>query len=119
MHELFIIGRILLGGYFIYSGFGHLFKLSMLAGYAKSKHIPAPTLAVAVSGLILLIGGLGILFHFHMTIGILLLEIFLIITTLVMHQFWNVKDPAARMNEMINFNKNIALIGALLMIIAK
>lgn len=119
MQEIYVIGRILLGGYFIYSGIGHFMGLTAMAGYAKSKHIPAPTLAVALSGLMLLAGGLSILFNAWMVTGILILEAFLLIATFTMHQFWTVKDPMARMSETIGFSKNLALIGALLMIASK
>ncbi|PYX43720.1 MAG: hypothetical protein DMG79_21825, partial [Acidobacteria bacterium] len=32
----------------------------------------------------------------------------------VMHNFWNVQDPQQRMSEMINFTKNMALLGSAL-----
>jgi uncharacterized membrane protein YphA (DoxX/SURF4 family) len=119
MQEFYLIGRILLGGYFIYSGIGHFMGLTAMAGYAKSKHIPAPTLSVALSGLMLLLGGLSILLNFWMVTGVLILEVFLIVATLTMHQFWTIKDPMARMSETIGFSKNVALIGSLLMIASK
>jgi uncharacterized membrane protein YphA (DoxX/SURF4 family) len=42
---------------------------------------------------------------------------FLIPVTLTMHRFWDVEDPQQRMNEMINFSKNMALVGAALMMV--
>ncbi len=119
MESIFIIGRILLGGYFIFSGVNHFTNIGMLTGYAKSKHLPAAKLAVALSGLILILGGLTILLNFWNILGLWALIVFLVVTTLVMHQFWTIKDPQARMGDMINFNKNIALIGALLLLIVK
>ena len=35
-----------------------------------------------------------------------------------MHNFWAVQDPAQKMNDMINFTKNWALIGYTLIMIA-
>ena len=32
----------------------------------------------------------------------------------MMHDFWNIEDPAQRQNEMINFSKNMALMGGAL-----
>lgn len=117
MEALFIIGRIILGGYFIWGGVSHFLRLDSMSGYAKSRHIPAPKLSVALSGLMLLVGGLTILFNFYTVIGLWLLIIFLLVTTLTIHQFWTEKDPMRKMGETINFNKNFALIGALLLII--
>jgi hypothetical protein len=31
-----------------------------------------------------------------------------------MHDFWKAEDPAQRMNDMINFSKNLALLGGAL-----
>lgn len=119
MLALFIIGRILLGGFFIYSGVNHFAKLNGMTGYAKAKRLPFPALAVGLSGLMLLVGGLMILFNFHIIIGFWILVIFMVFATLTMHQFWMEKDPAHRQAESIGFLKNIALIGALLMMIAR
>jgi uncharacterized membrane protein YphA (DoxX/SURF4 family) len=41
---------------------------------------------------------------------------FLVPVTLQMHRFWEVEDQHARMNETINFMKNMALAGAALML---
>ena len=118
MYALFIIGRILLGGYFIYNGVSHFIQLESLAGYARSKNVPAPKFAVGLTGIMLLIGGLSILLNMYMREGMIILAIFMIGVTAMMHPFWVVKDPAARMNEQIGFMKNLAILGALLMMIA-
>ena len=91
----------------------------MMTGYAKSKGVPVPHLAVTVSGLLLLLGGLSILFRFHMHLGIILVVICLLGMTFMMHKFWNEKDGAARMSDKVGFMKNIALIGALLMLFVR
>lgn len=117
MVYLFILGRVLLGGYFIMSGFNHLKHLEMLTGYAQSKGIPMPKASVAVSGLMLLLGGLGILLGVWVNIAVLLISVFLIVTTFKMHQYWKVAEPMTKMGEQINFNKNLALLGAVLMLL--
>ena len=50
-------------------------------------------------------------------IGIAAAALFLIPVTLVMHQFWK-EEGAARMADMINFTKNFALMGSVLMLAA-
>lgn len=76
-----------------------------------------PKLAVVVSGLMLLVGGLSVLFNSYPFIGMLLIVLFLIPTTFIMHAFWKAQDPIQKMNERISFFKNLALIGLLLMLI--
>lgn len=112
---LFLIGRIIVGGFFLMSGFSHFAKLSFMAGYAKSKGMPAPEVAVGGSGALLVLGGASMLLGYHPTIGAILLVVFLLAASFGIHNFWTVKDPQAKMNEQINFLKDIALLGFVLM----
>ncbi|MFZ1019541.1 MAG: DoxX family membrane protein [Minisyncoccia bacterium] len=118
MFYLFILGRIILGGYFIMSGVNHFRHLKMLAGYAESKKVPMASTAVWFTGLMMLLGGLGILLGVWIEFSVLLLSVFLLVTTLMMHQYWTVSEPGAKMSEQINFMKNMALLGAVLMLLA-
>lgn len=111
------VGRIVFGGYFALMGFRHLSNVDMLAGYTKSKNVPSPKAAVIVSGLLLLIGGLGVVLNMYVPYAALLLLVFLVPTTLMMHAFWSVTDPASKMGDEINFMKNVALVGATLMLL--
>jgi len=114
----FIIGRIIVGCFFLMNAFNHFAQLNMMTGYAKSKGIPAPALAVGGSGALLLVGGLSLLLGYHPTIGAALLVIFLLGVSFGIHNFWTVQDQQARMGEMINFLKNMAILGLLLMTLA-
>lgn len=118
MIYLFILGRILLGGYFIKNGYNHFKNLEGLAGYTESKGVPLPKLAVFVTGLMLLLGGLGILLGVYVEWSVLLLSLFLLGTLFKMHRYWEVADPSVRMGEHVNFYKNIGLLGALLTLLA-
>lgn len=115
---LLLAGRILYGGFFLISGLNHFTKFSSYKPYVASKGVPAPSLAVLVSGLLILLGGLSVLFGFWTDIGLLLIAIFLVFATPPMHAFWKATDPMARMNELINFEKNVALLGATFMMAA-
>ncbi len=117
MDVLFLVGRIFYSLIFLMSGFGHFAQLEPMAQYAQSKGVPAPKLATAGSGVLLLLGGLSVLLGFYPTIGLLLLIVFLVPTTLLMHNFWAVDDPMQRQMEMVNFLKNMALLGAALMLL--
>jgi putative oxidoreductase len=114
MEYIHVLGRVLFGGYFIYNGLNHLMKMKMLVGYAQSKNIPMASLAVPLSGLMLIYGGITYLFDFHAFSGSVILILFLLPVTFMMHNFWAIKDEQQKMNEMTNFMKNISLVGALL-----
>lgn len=116
MNALLILARILFVTIFISSGISHLTKLEAMAGYAKYKKVPAAKLSVVISGLMILIGGLYILFGVYADLGALLIAIFLIPTAFMMHGFWKESDATAKQHEMISFLKDLSLAGAALMI---
>lgn len=115
MSDLFLLGRVLLGGIFTYYGLNHFISTGAMAQYAASKGVPAPELAVIVSGTLLVAGGLSVLAGMWPHIGAACLGLFLIGVTPVMHNFWDMADPAQRMNEMAHFMKNMALLGSVMM----
>ena len=45
-----LLGRAVFGGYFLYNGINHFLQRRNLAGYAEMKGVPKPSLAVEVSG---------------------------------------------------------------------
>lgn len=116
MDILLIVGRVLFALIFINSGIAHLTKLNDMTGYAQFKKVPAPKLAVIVTGLMLIVGGLYIALGVYADLGALLLAIFLVPTAFMMHNFWTIQDPQAKQGEMINFFKNLSLAGAALII---
>jgi len=118
MEIAFLIGRIIVGVYFLFNATNHFMQLEMMSGYAGSKGVPAPKLAVAGSGLLLLVGGLSILLGYQPLIGVIAIALFLLPTTFMMHNFWVVEDPQMKMAEMVNFMKNMALLGSALMFLA-
>src|SRR5215469_2015496 len=113
-----LIGRVIVGCFFIMNGFNHFMKLNMMTGYAKSKGLPAPALAVGGSGVFLFLGGLSLLLGYHPTIGAALLVTFLLGVSFGIHNFWTVQDQQAKQVEMTNFLKNMAILGLLLMTVA-
>lgn len=111
-----VVGRVLFSMMFIMSGMNHLMKLNDTSAYVKSKGVPAPKALTAVSGLMIMVGGVLVLLGWHRFIGAGLIAIFLFPTAIIMHAFWKETDPAARMNEMAHFMKDMAMAGAALLI---
>jgi uncharacterized membrane protein YphA (DoxX/SURF4 family) len=110
-----LIGRIVFSFFFIFSGFNHLTKLSQYAQYAGASGVPAPTLLTAISGLMILAGGLSILLGIKPRWGALLIAAFLVPAAFTVHKFWGITDPMMAANQTAHFWKNIALTGACLM----
>ena len=117
MELTFLIGRILYGGFFVVMGMNHFTKFSAMAGYASSKRVPFPSVAVVVTGLMIVFGGLGIVTGVYVQLAVLLIVIFLFFVTITMHNFWAVNDGQEKMLQMVHFLKTLALLGAGLMML--
>ncbi|HZR22811.1 MAG TPA: DoxX family protein [Vicinamibacterales bacterium] len=115
MRPLFLLGRAIFGGYFLYNGINHFVNEEMMSQYAAAKGTAAPDAAVTTSGAMLVAGGLSVLAGLKPRHGLAAIIGFLIPVSLQMHRFWDEQDPQKRMAETINFTKNMALVGAALM----
>jgi uncharacterized membrane protein YphA (DoxX/SURF4 family) len=118
MDVVALVGRILFALLFLGSAFGHFTQSDQMAGYAQSKRVPAPRVAVLGTGVLQLIGALLVALGVWGDLGALLLVVFLIPTAVIMHGFWAETDPTARQTEMTQFLKDISLAGAALTLIA-
>jgi putative oxidoreductase len=112
----FVVGRILFSWIFILSGIAHLTQAQAMSQYAAMFKVPQPKLAVIVSGLMILAGGLSILVGFEVEAGATLLVIFLVAAAIYMHPFWGVPDPMQHATQRAHFMKNLSLAGAALLI---
>ena len=110
---MFIAGRALVGLFYIFTGANHFLDLNAMRNYAGSMGVPFPTAAVILSGLLLLVAGITFLIGLKPEIGILSLTVFYIPVSFMMHPFWSMTGQTAQ-TEMINFIKNMALLGSAL-----
>ncbi|MCS7235319.1 MAG: DoxX family membrane protein [Armatimonadota bacterium] len=118
METLFLIGRIVVGAFYLFNAFNHFSRTEMLTGYAASKGVPAPRAMVLLTGVLLLVGGLSVLLGAYPRLGVAALVVFLVVAAFWMHNFWAVTDPMQKTGEMVNFTKNLALAGSALMFLA-
>ena len=96
MKAPFLIGRLLFGGYFLYSGINHLKNHEQMAPYAKSKGVPNPDATVMLTGIPLVIGGASILLGVKPKLGAAAILGFLAGVSPIMHDFWRNEDPNER-----------------------
>lgn len=105
---------MLFGGYLLLNAFNHFKNHQALTGYAGSMKIPNPKWAVLGTGVLLLIGGLGILLWFMVPVAVFATALFLIPTSFLMHAYWKESDPMIKMNQKIQFQKNMAILAGAL-----
>jgi len=117
MQALSLLGRVLFGLLFIVASFGHFSQGTI--GYAAAQGVPLASLAVPLSGVIALVGGLSVAAGYRTRIGAVLLVAFLVPVTLMMHNFWAVTDPMMYQVQFAMFLKNTALLGAALLLLQR
>jgi putative oxidoreductase len=108
------LGRVLFGLIFVLSGINHFSSGSI--SYADAQGVPMADILVPISGLIAFLGGLSVILGFHARFGALLLLMFLIPVTFIMHNFWAYTDPQMAQMQMTHFLKNLSLIGGSVLI---
>ncbi len=109
-----LAGRALYAAIFILASFGHFSSAEI--GYAAHAGVPLAGLLVPLSGVIALAGGVSVLLGYHARIGAWLLALFLVPVTLLMHNFWAVKDPMMAQMQQVMFMKNLSMLGSALLI---
>ena len=112
MEASYLLGRMIFGGYFLYAGIHHMQETEAMAQYTSAKGVPAPKLAVKATGIVLIAGGTSVMLGLKKEWGAAAIASFLAGVSPLMHDFWKQEDPQQRQNEMINFGKNMALLGA-------
>ena len=80
--------------------------------------VPAPQIMLVGAIVFLIAGSLSVVLGYKARIGATLLLIFLVLATYYFHDFWTVTDPQVKQEQMIQFMKNLGLMGAMLLIIA-
>ena len=118
MRTSFLIGRIIVGLFYLYSGIDGFINLPGKIGFAASRGAPMPQVTVLISALLLLIAGITIITGFEVRIGVIALVLFFVPVTFYIHDFWNVQEPMQRLAEWRSFQSNIALMASALMFLA-
>jgi putative oxidoreductase len=111
------IGRVLVAWLFIPAGWGKIAGFAGTAGYIASKGVPLPEVCAAIAIAAELGLGLLLLVGWQARWAALGIAIFLAVITPIFHGYWAL--PAAeQMMQKLAFNKNIAVLGGLLVLTA-
>lgn len=112
---LALAGRILLVLIFLLSGMSKLSGWSGTVGYLASKGIPAIPMFLSLAIIIEVVGAVSVVLGYQARWGALILFLYLIPVTLIFHNFWALNGQLREI-QMINFMKNISIMGGLLLI---
>ena len=105
-----LVGRILLAAIFILAGFSKLTDISGTAGYFGDVQPAGAERLAVLAGLVELVGGIAVLIGFQTRIAAFGLAVFCVLTALIAHMDW------ADLNQLIHFQKNLAMAGGFLVL---
>lgn len=91
------------------SGLNHLFNAHVLEEYMHKRKYKNNKILVLISGIALICGGIGLLIPFLHSYAALGLAFFVVLAAFMIHRFWEETDKHAKMMELQNFVKNIAI----------
>jgi len=111
---LVLFGRILFSLIFVFSGLNHF--SSDVIKFAVAEGVPLARIAVPLSGVMAILGGLSVALGYKARWGASLLVLFLVPVTAMMHRFWATTDPIAAQLELAMFMKNVSILGGALLI---
>jgi putative oxidoreductase len=112
------IGRLLLCTIFLMAAVGN--KIPHFRDVAKvmgSVGMPAPDIMLVGAIVFLIVGSVCVIAGYQARFGAALLFVFLVLATYYFHAFWKV-DGHAQQEVMIQFMKNLSMMGAMLFIMA-
>src|SRR5947208_11105454 len=115
---LTVLGRLLLCTIFLLSAVGNKVPhFSDVAKVMESAGIPAPQLLLVGAIVFLVAGSLSVIAGYKARIGAALLFTFLVLASYYFHPFWRLEGQAQQ-EQMIQFMKNLSMMGAMLFVVA-
>ena len=112
-----LFARILLAAIFLVSGYDKIGGFSQVAAFMASKGIPLSEIALALSIVLEIGGGLLLIAGWKSRWAATALFLWLIPVTLIFHNFWAV-DAAQVQNQLNHFLKNLCIMGGMLYVMA-
>jgi putative oxidoreductase len=113
-----LLGRLLLCTIFFMAAVGN--KIPHFSDVAKvmdSVGIPAPQLLLVGAIVFLIAGSLSVIVGYQARFGAGLLLTFLVLASYYFHPFWSLNGQAQQ-EQMIQFMKNLSMMGAMLFVMA-
>ena len=112
-----LIGRILIAFIFLFDAYDSIFYFKETKEAMTTYNLTWNQDLLLFAGIfILILGGVLVLIGYRASLGAILLLIYWIPVTFIVHSFWNDAEEARRL-ESVLFMKNLAIIGGLLMVL--
>lgn len=114
---LLVIGRLFLGGVFVFAGMRHLFIIPMISQAIAQRGVPAPRLVLVSGTAFQIAAGLLLIFGILVPIAALGLVLFTISASVMLLNFWSM-EGAAREGALNGWLSNLGVMGGLVIVAA-
>ena len=115
----FIIGRSLLGLYFIGPGLGKVFDFGSTLALMKIKGVPFSASLLPLTIAIQVLGGIYLVLGKNLRMTAFMLFCLTIFINVFIHNFWTLNGDPTQPHELQNFIKNLAIAAGLLVLATK
>mgnify|MGYP001287540183 FL=1 len=115
----FIVGRSLLGLYFIGPGLSKIFDYASTLALMKMKGVPFTAALLPVTIAIQLLGGIYLVLGKNLRLTAFMLFGLTIFINIFIHNFWTLHGDPSQAHEIQNFIKNLAIAAGLLILATK
>jgi putative oxidoreductase len=112
-----MIGRWAIAWFFLSAAWDRAQDWGATVQLLAMRGIPAAPALLALAILIMTLGGLSLFLGYQTRHGAMFLFGFTIVVTLLMHDFWNVKNSVDRAADYQLFACNVAVAGGLLLLV--
>ena len=109
-----LIGRGLLGLYFIVPGISKITGFAATSEYMAAHGVPLIPVLLVVTIVVQIGGGLALMFGFKTQLVAFVLAGLTLVINIFMHNFWVMEEGLERTHEVQNFVKNLAIMAGLL-----
>jgi putative oxidoreductase len=115
----FIVGRSLLGLYFILPGLSKVFDFASTLALMRMKGVPFSLVLLPLTIVIQLLGGIFLILGRNLRLTAFVLFGLTIVINLFIHNFWALTGDPSQGHEIQNFVKNLAIAAGLLVLATK
>jgi putative oxidoreductase len=112
----FIVGRVLIGIYFLLPGISKVFLFSDNLNIVIINEVPFPTFSLSIIAITQIVCGIWIIFGKNLKASSLSLVITTLLINFFIHDFWNLNGSPEQAHELQNFVKNLGILAGLLIL---
>mgnify|MGYP000122448404 CR=1 FL=1 len=116
-NPLAFIGRLMLVWFFLPAGISKITGFAGTVQYITSVGLPMPSFGAVIAIAVEVLCGLALLVGFGTRVAALILAIFTLAASFFFHAYWNVPADSQFIVSLL-FNKNMGLVGGLLVLAA-